>query len=103
VNYSLLFLIVFIVSLVSLGFLMLVKERAADYEIKIEENPRQISKMLGILKNDKTNTYFFISIILLMAFGRMPFIFQTVYGCQGDGVIDMMSPCHRVTSECRRR
>ena len=79
VNYAILFLVVFISMSISVVFIAMVREKESEGIPLSREDGGIIRKMKGILKQDKSYTFFILSLILVTAFGTMPFSFQTVY------------------------
>lgn len=86
VNYAILFLIVFVTTSVSMVFIGMNREMASEDKHVVRNEKGYYRNMLKILKTDRSYAFFILFIILMTAFGKMPFAFQTIYAKERLGI-----------------
>jgi len=78
-NYSLLFLTAFLIMMISLYFLMQIKEPVFKKPKIVLDKKEYYKNMLRILKEDKNFTMYLLSVVFIGSIGKMPFGFQTIF------------------------
>ncbi|WAM30968.1 MFS transporter [Caldicellulosiruptor naganoensis] len=78
-NYALLFLIAFLIMMLSLYVFSLMKEIPMKKPKKEIDNKHYFKNMFLILREDKNFTYYLFSVLFIGALGKMPFGFQTIF------------------------
>lgn len=85
-NYGILFIVVFVISMVSLWALTFSHESET---VTIEEKGNEgsyVSKMINVLKFDLNFRNYLITVALIGGFGKMAFAFQTVFAKEKLGI-----------------
>ncbi|ADQ07384.1 major facilitator superfamily MFS_1 [Caldicellulosiruptor hydrothermalis 108] len=78
-NYGLLFLISFLIMMLSLYIASMIKEIPIKKPKKEIDNKHYFRSMFLILKEDRNFTYYLLSVLFIGALGKMPFGFQTIF------------------------
>lgn len=78
-NYGLLFLISFLIMMLSLYIASMMKEIPVRKPKKEIDNKHYFRNMFLILKEDRNFTYYLLSVLFIGALGKMPFGFQTIF------------------------
>ena len=87
-NYGILFLAVFALTLVSLGFVALSEEQESVREERERSGESYIRKMLRTLKTDRNFTYYLITVALIGGLGKMAFAFQIIFAKEKLGILE---------------
>nr|WP_232841531.1 MFS transporter [Caldicellulosiruptor acetigenus] len=78
-NYGLLFLISFLIMMISLYIASMMIEMPIKKPKKEVDNKHYFRNMFLILKEDRNFTYYLLSVLFIGALGKMPFGFQTIF------------------------
>ncbi|HYF74993.1 MAG TPA: MFS transporter [Candidatus Nitrosocosmicus sp.] len=85
-NYGVLFITVFVLTLLSLWILSFSKEHESRKESLREEERSYIQKMASVLRKDKNFTIYLVTVALIGSFGKMAFAFQIVFAKEFLGI-----------------
>lgn len=85
-NYGILFLIVFILSMLSLTILSLAKENESVKKNEDKEEIPYITRISKVLKTDSNFNYYLVTVALIGGLGKMAFAFQTIFAKEKLGI-----------------
>jgi MFS-type transporter involved in bile tolerance (Atg22 family) len=86
-NYGILLIIVFIVSMVSLWALTYAKEDEHDIEENLDNEKKYFSKMKDVIKTDKNFVYYLFSVAFIGGLGKMILAFQIIIAKEKLGIL----------------
>ena len=78
-NYAVLFILVFIITMIAFGFLALSKEEKLKELPVIDNNKSNRERIKDIIKTDKNFMNYIYTVLLIGALGKMPFAFHIVF------------------------
>lgn len=85
-NYGILFLTVFALTVISLMFLSFSKEEDRIREENKDRNEGYLIRMRRVLREDKNFTNYLFSVLFIGALGKMPFAFQIIFAKERLGI-----------------
>lgn len=101
-NYGVLFLAVFVLTMLSLFILSFSKEYESVIEPMEEKNTAYFKKVGYVLSNDKNFTNYLITVALIGALGKMAFAFQIIFAKEKLGItIEQVSYSTFVLLSCQ--
>lgn len=78
-NYGVLFLVVFVLTSLSIAFVAFSKEEDRIREERGEAGESYFTRMVRVLREDRNFTNYLFSVLLIGALGKMPFAFQIIF------------------------
>lgn len=85
-NYGVLFIIVFIFTLISISFVAMSEEEETDRERGMEPGESYLSRLSYVLRHDRNFTNYLITVALIGGLGKMAFAFQIIFAKEKLGI-----------------
>ncbi len=87
VNYGVLFLIVFSLTMISIWIVSLSVEEESEKGLNADNRENYWNRMVGVIKSDTNFSWYLITVALIGGFGKMAFAFHILFAKEKLGII----------------